>query len=32
MGDVFGGRHPHEVDTERFLRALVKLVVPEGQD
>jgi len=32
MSDVFGGRHPHEVDTERFLRALGKLVVPEGQD
>ena len=32
MADVFGGNHPHEVDTERFLRALVRLVVPEGQD
>ncbi|MCU7725130.1 TetR/AcrR family transcriptional regulator [Actinoplanes sp. KI2] len=32
MADVYGGRHPHEVDTERFLRALVRLVVPEGQD
>lgn len=32
MSDVFGGNHPHEVDTERFLRALVRLVVPEGQD
>jgi AcrR family transcriptional regulator len=32
MADVYGGNHPHEVDTERFLRALVRLVVPEGQD
>jgi AcrR family transcriptional regulator len=32
MADVYAGRHPHEVDTERFLRALVRLVVPEGQD
>jgi AcrR family transcriptional regulator len=32
MADVFGGDHPHGVDTERFLRALVRLVVPEGQD
>ena len=32
MADVYGGRHPHEVDTERFLRALVRLVVPEEQD
>jgi AcrR family transcriptional regulator len=32
MSDVFGGQHPHEVDAERFLRALVRLVVPEGQD
>jgi AcrR family transcriptional regulator len=32
MADVYGGRHPHEIDTERFLRALVRLVVPEGQD
>jgi AcrR family transcriptional regulator len=32
MADVYGGQHPHEVDTERFLRALVRLVVPEGQD
>ena len=29
MADVYGGRHPHEIDTERFLRALVRLVVPE---
>jgi AcrR family transcriptional regulator len=32
MADVYGGNHPHEVDTERFLRALVRLVVPEEQD
>ncbi len=27
MADVFGGNHPHEVDTERFLGALVDLVI-----
>jgi AcrR family transcriptional regulator len=32
MLDVFEGRHPHEVDTERFLRTLVELVVPAVQD
>lgn len=32
MTDVFGGAHPHEVDAERFLRALVRLVVPPVQD
>ena len=32
MQDVFGGHHPHEVETERFLRTLVNLVVPAGQD
>src|SRR5690242_20043731 len=32
MRDFSGGAHPHEVDTVRFLRALTKLVVPEGQD
>jgi AcrR family transcriptional regulator len=32
MADVFGGKHPHEVDAERFLRTLVRLVVPAGQD
>lgn len=32
MADVYGGRHPHEIDTERFLRTLVRLVVPEEQD
>lgn len=30
MSDVFGGRHPHDVDAERFLRTLTDLVVPEG--
>jgi len=29
MADVYGGRHPHEIDTERFLRTLVSLVVPD---
>jgi AcrR family transcriptional regulator len=28
MADVFGGRHPHDVDAERFLRTLAGLVVP----
>jgi AcrR family transcriptional regulator len=28
FADVFGGRHPHEVDAERFLRTLTGLVVP----
>ena len=32
MADVYGGRHPHEIDAERFLRTLVRLVVPAGQD
>jgi AcrR family transcriptional regulator len=32
MLDVFDGRHPHEVDSERFLRALAGLVVPTVQD
>lgn len=32
MQDVFAGRHPHEVETERFLRTLVNLVVPAGED
>ncbi|GIE92915.1 TetR/AcrR family transcriptional regulator [Paractinoplanes rishiriensis] len=32
MLDVFGGRHPHEVDAERFLRVLAELVVPAVQD
>ena len=27
MGDVFGGRHPHDVDVERFLGKLVDLVI-----
>lgn len=27
MTDVFGGRHPHDVDPERFLAALVDLAV-----
>ena len=27
MADVFGGRHPHEIDAERFLQALTRLVV-----
>jgi len=30
MTDVFSGRHPHDVDAERFLRTLTDLVVPEG--
>ena len=30
MSDVFGGRHPHDIDAERFLRVLTDLVVPEG--
>jgi AcrR family transcriptional regulator len=28
MADVFGGRHPHDVDAERFLRTLAVLVHP----
>ncbi|GIM97778.1 hypothetical protein Ato02nite_095710 [Paractinoplanes toevensis] len=28
MSDVFGGRHPHEIDAERFLGAVARLVVP----
>jgi AcrR family transcriptional regulator len=27
FADVFGGRHPHEIDAERFLGTLVDLVV-----
>ena len=32
MNDVYGGKHPHGVDAERFLSTLVRLVVPEVQD
>jgi AcrR family transcriptional regulator len=28
FADVFGGKHPHEIDAERFLQALVNLVIP----
>jgi AcrR family transcriptional regulator len=30
MSDVFGGQHPHEVDADRFLGALVDLILARG--
>jgi AcrR family transcriptional regulator len=30
MVDVFDGRHPHEVDRERFVATLVRLLIPDA--